>query len=143
MRNSLGQFVRTTKPWTPDRWGDGYIDNKGRFRVFRPDYPRAYKYGWNLRAHIVWWLETGAPHPEKTELHHKDHDRLNDVFQNLECLTNSEHQLIHKYNDVLCVCDNCGTLFGRHKWRLKNRPKLLYCTRACFLSAPERTKRRP
>lgn len=39
--------------WDSTRWDDGYVDNRGRFRVKRPDCPRAYANGWALRAHLA------------------------------------------------------------------------------------------
>src|SRR5690348_16834205 len=84
------RFVRTTNIWDGSVYDEGYVDNKGRFRVYRPDCPRAFADGYALRAHVVWWLHHGACHPEDTELHHTDENKLNDSITNLEPLSHSE-----------------------------------------------------
>jgi hypothetical protein len=142
-RNSAGQFERQRDIWTLDTWDSGYADNRGRFRVYRPDFPHAYKGGYALRAHVVWWLAHGERHPKETELHHKDHDRLNDRIENLVPLTRSEHQSGHKENWAHLVCERCRKEYKINAWRLTQAPTRRYCTRACYLNGPrpERRKR--
>ena len=62
-------------------WNNGWYDNRERFRVYRPDYPRAYSGGYALRAHIVWWLAHKECHPKGTNLHHKNHIKA--IVENL------------------------------------------------------------
>ena len=44
-RDANGRFARQLSLWVPEHWNEGYVDSKGRFRVYRPDYPRAYGVG--------------------------------------------------------------------------------------------------
>ena len=141
-RDGAGRFQRTRQPWTPSNWDDGYSDKKGRFRVYRPDYPRCWANGYAFRAHIVWWLETDKPAPKHVELHHRDHTRLNDEFSNLVPLTNSEHQSTHKANWVPRICERCGKTFREHAWRVRQNP-VRFCSVECRDNGqrPERKKR--
>lgn len=134
MRKSVnGKFIRSHNVWTPENWEDGYFDNKGRFRVYRPDYPNAYNEGYALRYHIVWWLHYGTPHPKGTEIHHIDLSKSNDNIENLALLSNSAHQRLHKANDVEIVCEGCGKVFFEHAWRVKQRGRR-FCSSECYNS---------
>ena len=132
-----GSFVRTREVWTPEKWNDGYTDNRGRFRIYRPDYPRAYSEGYCLRAHVVWWLKHGEPHPKNEELHHIDKSKDNDRIENLISLSKSEHRKIHQKADyVNIVCKNCGISFNAKKHRVKSRG-VLFCSQSCYQSYPK------
>ena len=37
-----GRFLRTIQQWSPENMNDGYVDNRGRFRVFYPNHNRSY-----------------------------------------------------------------------------------------------------
>ena len=43
MRGPDGTFQREIFSWTQENWDAGYLDNKGYFRIYRPDYPKIYK----------------------------------------------------------------------------------------------------
>lgn len=139
-RNKDGTFLRTIKAWTPKKWNMGYFDNRGRFRVYRPDCPRSYADGYALRAHVVWWLRYGKPHPKNTELHHKDRDKSNDKIWNLEVLTKSEHRSEHQENWIHLICEHCGNAFKEHAWRNSAREKegrkIRFCSQKCFQEHP-------
>jgi hypothetical protein len=134
-RNSNGTFVRTHNEWKIENWDDGYYDNKGRFRVYCPSYPRAYKDGYALRAHVVYWIMTGSPHPQNTELHHVDKTKNNDKFENLIPLSRSKHQLAHKENWISIICSGCQKPFMAHAWRVRSRPTK-FCSRECYQNTP-------
>jgi len=135
VQDEKGRFTRQrVEPWSPDDWNDGYTDNRGRFRVYRPDCPRSYESGYALRAHVVWWLETGEPHPKGMELHHIDGSRDNDRIENLEPLSPSEHKIIHSDSRQTFECDDCGVDFVRPRWRYKGRARPRFCSRACTLN---------
>jgi hypothetical protein len=135
-RKSDGTFQRNHEIWMPDRWDDGWIDNKGRFRVYRPDCPRAFKSGYALRAHVVWWLRTGMCHPVNTNLHHLNEIRLDDHFENLQVLAHGEHtRLHHKKHGIDLTCLNCGELFNVPEWRIRHRDTR-YCSQKCFHGMP-------
>ncbi len=135
-RDSEGRYKAHATPWAPDRWNDGFVDIRGRFRVYRPDCPRAYGNGWALRAHVVWWLHTGEAHPRTHELHHKNEDRLDDHIENLEVLTNSDHQRRHKPTAmVTIVCEHCARPAQKKLHRL--RYKYNFCSHACYSAHPK------
>lgn len=129
-----GAPKRLHQLWIPENYDDGWIDNRGRFRVFRPDCPRAYSAGYALRAHVVWWLYHGKPHPRNMELHHKDENRLNDAINNLELIPNGTHQKIHKSRDFVLICRNCGKETTRIKARMRYSNN--YCSYRCYAQAP-------
>lgn len=136
-KDKLGRYIKTAILWTPDQWDAGYYDNRGRFRVYRPDYPRAYKGGYALRAHVVWWLYRGEPHPQGTELHHKDGTRDNDKIENLIPLNRSEHRLAHAEEKPVLVCLTCGKQFQREIWRVRiNNTK--FCSKKCWDNYPRK-----
>ena len=137
-RNPDGTFKRTRTKWTPSNWNNGYIDNKGRFRVYRPDYPNAYQGGYALRSHVVWWLKTGVVASIDTQLHHKDENKLNDSLSNLILLTHSQHRKIHQGNDVTLNCEHCLKDFIVKFSRAQERV-VRFCSQSCFHSHP-RTK---
>ncbi len=140
-----GRFIRQRyHPWTPQKWNDGYLDNKNRFRVYRPDYPRSYSNGYALRAHVVWWLHHGRCHARNKELHHKDGTTTNDAITNLKPLSNSNHQKFHhptKYTDLICL--KCNHPFRIEEWRVRSRPTK-FCSPECYHSYPrsEESKRK-
>ena len=135
-----GRYVRTATMWTERDWDSGYVDNKGRFRIYRPDYPRAYHEGYALRAHVVWWLHTGEVHPTGTNLHHRDKDKLNDVFANLECKDARQHTIDHLQRLHEFTCGYCGNKFyvtGRELGRRTSEGKLpKFCSLKCYHLLP-------
>lgn len=135
LRKKDGTFSRKNELWTPEKWDMGYMDSKGRFRVYRPDYPRAYSEGYALRAHVVWWLAHGEPHPIGTELHHKDRIKHNDHIGNLEVLTKSQHRREHQENWVYYKCAHCRKKFREHAWRARYRISK-FCSQECFHAHP-------
>ena len=73
---------------------DGYIYTN----EFDPAFPGYKKRGKYVPLHnYVYWLNTGLiPTKGKTAIHHKDEDRKNNDFSNLELITTSKHIKIHK-----------------------------------------------
>lgn len=67
-----GKFVRTVVVWTPERWDEGHVDRRGYFRVYRPDYPGAWKNGYAKRYAVVYWLHTGHAVQPGEALHHRN-----------------------------------------------------------------------
>ena len=137
-----GRFQRQRyKPWTPRTWNDGYEDNRGRFRVYRPDYPNAYFLGYALRAHVVYWLKTGKTHPTGYVLHHKNENRLDDRFINLELMPHGDHTREHKLQRHKFKCLHCRTVFFASGTQVRKRryegtvPK--FCSRDCFNKFPK------
>lgn len=137
VRDEMGRFERTHELWTPEDWDNGYVDNKGRFRVYRPDFPSAYGDGYALRAHVIWWLAHGERHPVNTELHHVDEVKTNDVLTNLVPLTYSQHRKVHQPLTIATTtCVQCGNPFNYPAWRDKDRVTR-FCSRKCFYAHPQ------
>lgn len=134
-----GSFIRTRYTWTPEKWNDGFVDSKGYFRVYHPDYPKTYTMGYAKRYHIVWWLKTGELLPEGYVLHHKNGDKLDDRFENLELLRHGLHSQQHNQSRIeaariTCCCRRCSKPFFLTRSRLNGgkygRGK--YCSQKCY-----------
>jgi hypothetical protein len=138
--SKTGRFVRKHTLWTGENWDDGYTDHDGRFRVYRPDYPRAYTEGYALRAHVVWWINTGDVHNKSYDIHHKNLNRLDDIFENLDAVDHIEHGKVHNPKTAKIVreflCSWCGKIFGVTREQLHKRevegklPK--FCGQLCY-----------
>lgn len=135
-----GRFQQVHQRWSLENFDDGYVDAKGRFRVYLPDHPRAATNGYVLRAIVAFEAYSGETVEPGFLVHHKDENRLNDSHENLEKLSHSRHQLIHKGSDVYLVCEKCGVEFPVKKWRIDQRiretgqpPK--FCGQLCFRAA--------
>lgn len=129
---ATGQFLRQLPLWTPAVWNQGYADNNGRFRVYRPDYPRAYAEGYALRAHVVYWLANHKVHPKGTVLHHLNEVPTDDRLENLQVLPHGEHSRRHHTRPkVSHPCAWCGKpLRANCPSNLK-----LHCSQSCGVKA--------
>ena len=81
---------------------------------------------------------------EDEEVHHKDHDKTNDVIENLKVINSTEHRKHHnplKYKDTIEQCYVCGKSFtftakqhsNKYKQR-KRKPDTVdkyFCSRKC------------
>ena len=137
--------VRKHQIWDGSNWNDGYIDNRSRFRVYRPDYPRAYAEGYALRYHVVWWLKTGKVHPKGTDLHHKNEVKIDDRFENLELMSHGKHTQHHCYlpeAHLIRRCRNCNKEYSLPRHRVAGRAKEgfapQYCSLKCYHSSPKK-----
>jgi hypothetical protein len=136
-RGPLHGYHRIHNSWTPENWDDGWADNKGRFRVYRPDCPRAFKSGYCLRAHVVWWLNTGTVHPKGTVIHHRNEIKTDDKFSNLQMMLVGEHTIHHCAKPNFSTCKQCGITFELPLWRIRSRlnsgesaPR--FCSQDCY-----------
>lgn len=125
-------------PWTMGHWDTGYLDNRGYFRVYRPDYPRAYGSGYTKRYYIVWWLNTGEViDTPRYIIHHKNGNKSDDRFDNLEKKEHGQHTLDHNKPRMEaarteCICNTCGVLFHIKRHRLKEKGRGSYCSQQCY-----------
>jgi hypothetical protein len=131
-----GRFQRLHHPWSLENFDDGYVDAKGRFRVYLPEHPRASSNGYVLRAIVAYEAYHGVSIEPGCLVHHIDENRLNDSKENLEKLVHSVHQLVHKGSDVPLLCEYCGMKFTVKRWRITQRikergypPK--FCSQTC------------
>jgi len=63
-------------------------------RIWAPGHPLAHGDGYVLEHRKV-WFDAHGDIPPGHHIHHKDHDKMNNVVENLERLTASEHQAQH------------------------------------------------
>jgi hypothetical protein len=136
-----GRFVRRRKPWTPETWDDGWLNDGGYFMVCRPDYPRARRGGYAKRSHVVWWLETGQVLEPGLSLHHRDGNKSNDVVGNLELMDTGDHSVLHNTRPhIICTCEHCGKDYrlnsGRKSMWKRTGAKPRFCSLACFHAHP-------
>lgn len=62
------------------------------------------------------------------QVHHKNHDRLDNRPENLEIVTSSEHGLRHTWRPITKTCVICGQEFTPHKTK---RARTQTCGSAC------------
>ncbi len=143
IRGRKGQYIRQLPVWTPENWNAARLHKKGRFRVYRPDYPKAFKDGMAVRAHGVWWLHYREPAPEGMDIHHKNGDRTDDRIANLELIDHYEHSMHHNPKGTTAIeftCNHCGNIFTLPAWRVRQRQKegvsIRFCSTKCRTEHP-------
>lgn len=147
LQNEMGQFVRQVEPWTPDKWNEGYIDRKGKFRVYRPDCPCAWRNGYAFRRHVVFWLANGFCHKAGEVIHHGDENKLNDNIDNLELKTRGQHTRDHCLQQgIKFTCRQCSEDFYVKQFRIDQRRReegreIKYCSQRCYHLAPKSRKK--
>jgi len=80
----------------PSKVGDTYIKD-GRVFIKVKAHP-VFGTGWVRRSHVVWFDNTGYKPDWKNKreiVHHRDDDKQNDVFDNLELMTQAKHLELH------------------------------------------------
>jgi predicted RNA-binding Zn-ribbon protein involved in translation (DUF1610 family) len=85
----------------------------------------------------IWWLNTGEILKENENIHHKNGNKKDNHFSNLEKVTKREHNQRHFKTGITYVemkCPLCGDNFIRSKNQthlvIKNRMATL-CSRSC------------
>ena len=58
-------------------------------------YKYVYVDGKKVLEHVYVWEQANGPKPKGCDIHHKDGDGMNNALENLECLTKSEHKMLH------------------------------------------------
>lgn len=142
-RNPNGTFKQIRKRFSLDNFNDGYIDNRGRFRVWVPDHPRAYEGGYILRSIVAYETYHGVEVPKDAAIHHVDGNRLNDSKENLEMMSFSEHSTLHNKDKeawVERICLHCGCSFLIERWRLKDPSRGKFCSQKCYHDHPRSKK---
>lgn len=136
-RDKNGRFIRTRMEWSLGNFDDGYVDANGRMRVFRPGHHRASKLGYVLRSIVAYEAYNNDIVTREYNIHHIDHDRLNDSKENLEKLTQSQHSKEHNLERSLKAaiwfsCIICKKDFRLPKYRLKEKGRGKYCSQICY-----------
>lgn len=137
IKNSLGLFKRIRKKWSLDNFDDGYVDNRGRMRVWLPEHPRAYKGGYIFRAIVAYEAYHHVSVPKGFVVHHKDDKRLNDTEENLEKIPFGIHSQLHNADStshIHKICLVCGKEFYVTRWRLNEKDHVgKYCSLSCYM----------
>lgn len=106
------------------------------------EYPgKKYRGKYVYEHQLVWWLHTGELIPEGYLIHHKNHNKRDNRFENLEKKKKAEHSREHNLeinppNKVTLTCPVCAKSFAKNirtvKWTRKQRPDCdFYCGRSC------------
>jgi hypothetical protein len=118
----------------------------GRILIFCRAFPGAHKSGYALRSRIVWWLHTGEViRGMEFNIHHKNEDRRDDRFENLEKISHSEHSSMHNKEDGAYLerfCLHCGQEFFIERWRLKEKSRGTFCSLDCYHAHPKKESTR-
>jgi len=134
-RNSDGTFKRERTEWSLSNFDDGYVDNRGRFRVWSPNHPRSYKKGYILRSIVAYEAYHGMMVLPEMDIHHMDKNRLNDSEENLIMMSHGKHTNLHNVNNeahVRRICKTCEKVFTIERWRLKDSSRGQFCSHDCF-----------
>lgn len=83
----------------------------------------------HLEHHWVMEQHLGRKLATWEQVHHINHDRLDNRIENLEVVTQAEHSLIHSYLPTEKTCVSCGQTFTPHK---KRRRSAQTCGPACY-----------
>ena len=86
---------------------------------------------------VVWWQTTGQVVPEGQLLHHKNEDKHDNRFKNLELKSTAKHNADHNtITPVKLKCAFCDKSILRkqseHRFRLRTGQVYFYCNRSCF-----------
>lgn len=89
---------------------------------------------------LVWWQNTKQLVPAGFLVHHKNEQKRDNRFDNLELTTRSshsrEHQLEKAPPPVTVICTHCGIDFALSTQRYNDRSKCkigLFCTKSCSM----------
>jgi hypothetical protein len=107
--------------------------------VIAPEgYPgKRYRGRYAYEHHIVWWLRTGQAVQPGFEVHHKNEQKRDNRFDNLEYLSGADHRKGHGEKlkrFVTTKCAFCEKDFEISPRQLKSRLKrypALHCSRSC------------
>lgn len=108
------------------------------------NYPgRRYRGRYCYEHTLVWWLHTkNLPLPDEI-VHHKDGNKTNNCFDNLECIRKAEHNARHAKGETLITlnCFRCNKIFvrpARHiKVKMKQGQSNFHCSRSCQVSTQQ------
>jgi hypothetical protein len=85
---------------------------------------------------LVWWEHTGTIVPSNFVIHHKDENKRNNVFSNLEKVERGSHVTFHHKPaaSIVMRCSWCGSNFdlSLRNWKSKSKAgqRHFYCSRS-------------
>lgn len=121
-------------------WKIKKIVSKGDYNyALVPEHPFCTKNGYVLEHRIVVENNLGRLLNRNEVVHHKNEDKKDNRYENLEVLTSSEHATKHGLEQgkamVEFKCPNCLLIFVRERHRtklFKKDPKYkIFCSRQC------------
>jgi hypothetical protein len=100
------------------------------------EYPgKRYRGRYIYEHHLVWWENTGEVVTEPMLIHHKDENKRNNAFKNLEKKARAKHTVDHNQKPLVeAECSWCHKNFLMRKGNLNTRLKMnvnLHCSRSC------------
>jgi len=101
------------------------------------EYPgKKYSNLYCLEHHYIWWLNTKElVEANKEVIHHKNGNKKDNEFKNLEKISLNEHNKKHRSGITYCefICPFCGSIFKRQRNHssLVKKTNLDFCSRSC------------
>lgn len=124
-----------------NKFGYGYITNKGYHRVWDIKQKR-----YRLEHNIVWEEHNGKI-PDGMQVHHIDHNKLNNDISNLKLVDSLTHKRIHsgcieKDGVLYKPCRKCNELKPIDDYYKRKVGISPWCKQCCVKNAVESKKRR-
>lgn len=124
-----------------NEFGYGYITSKGYHRVWDTKEKR-----YRLEHNIVWEEHNGEI-PDGMQVHHIDHNKLNNDISNLKLVDSLTHKRIHsgcveKDNILYKPCRKCNELKPIDDYYKRKTGISPWCKQCCVKNAVENKKRR-
>lgn len=105
------------------------------------EYPgKRYRGKYVYEHQLVWWQNTGELVPDDYIIHHKDENKRNNTFSNLELKSRAVHTAEHnEVKTIKVICDWCKCKFELKPSKLRDRikqriRKKLFCSISCSAS---------
>lgn len=101
-------------------------------KIKTPDGRNMLEHRWIMEQHLGRRLERWE------QVHHRNHNRLDNRIENLELVTVSEHGERHTWRPLMTECPICGTEFTPHKTK---RGRTKTCGQKCGAQLTWQTRR--
>lgn len=110
--------------------------SKGDYLYYKiPDHPDATENGYVLAHRVEAENKLGRPLLRSEVVHHVNHTKRDNRWENLEVMSRSDHTRLHRpiRQSVDLYCDDCGVLFKRWANQRKTLKgyKNAFCSRRC------------